>query len=347
MRRDVLANNIARCRTACPASAVGILLLLLTAGPAIAQGNAVSRASGSPAEDRSRSASLQRSEESAWRVGAYTGFQYQGDTDLDAGGEVEYWMVSGGADFSRNLGERFGVSLYGDYRAIGYDFDDITSGGSNVDPWETVHVFRLMPLLSFELTDQWLLVGGPVGEFSGEEEADFADSLRGGGVFGFGYTTRDKGLFLALGVIALTEIEKDTRIQPFVLADWKINDSFAFEIRADTSRGGEVRLTYSFLEKFSFGATIGYRQELFRLNDDDRNIPGPPPSVRGDGVGEETATVATLRLAYQINDRILLEGYGGTTIDGELRLENEDGNKIITSDYDDAGYGGLNLRFAF
>lgn len=292
--------------------------------------------------DWTDSGSLRKSSQQAWKLNAWTGFEYQGETDLDRGGDFEYWMASAGGSLARGLGDGFTLALKADYRAVGYDFSGIAGG---VDPWETVHVVRLNPLLTYHLDETWSLLGGPIVEFTGEEKANFGDALRGGGLLGFGYTR--KGLFLAAGVIALTEIEKDARIQPFLLVDWRITEALALGLKADNSRGGELRLQYTFAEKLSVAAGVGVRRELFRLNGDNRNAPGPAPAIREDGVGEETSTVAKLTVGYRISDRVLLEGYGGITADGEFRLENEDGLKIASSDYDTAGFGGVNLRFGF
>lgn len=42
-----------------------------------------------------------------------------------------------------------------------------------------------------------------------------------------------------------------------------------------------------------------------------------------------------------------VSGEGGVTADGEFRLEDEKGNKVGSQDYDDSGFGGLNLQMHF
>jgi|GEM_PF-4193844 len=320
---------------------LGISLALILLGP----GSAIAESDGSGSDRTSGSTwtgseSYQRSDDQAWKTQAFTGVEYQGKTDLDRGGDFKYWMISGGVSSGRMVGDHFKFALKGDYRAIGYDFN---VSGPN-DPWDTVHVLRLNPLLTYLINDRWSVIGGPIVEFSGEESANFGDSLRGGGLLGFGYR-RDK-FYVAFGVLAMTEIEKDARIQPFVLIDWKITKGLALGLKADTSRGGELRLSYAFTDKFNLGFGIGVRRELFRLNGDGPGSTGPSTS-RQDGVGEESSTVAKITAVYQINKMLAIEGYGGVTVDGEFRLENKTGKKIVTSDYDDAGFGGMKLRFSF
>ena len=280
-----------------------------------------------------------------WRYGGRVGAELQGKTDLDGGGDFRFWMVDGVAEASRQLGARTRLAVRADYRAIGYDFDNIPSGAGTVDPWDTVHVIRFDPILTVFLDETWSLLGGPIFEYSGESGANFGNSVRGGGTLAVGY--RRDGLFLAAGVLALTEIEKSARIQPFVVFDWQATDSLQLGLRGDTSRGGEVRAEYSITSALRAGVGLGFRRELFRLNDDNRNLPGGAPFVIRKGVGEESSTVAKLTMAYVIDRRWTLEAYGGLTLDGEFRLEDSDGRRIASSDYDDSGFGGLSIRANF
>jgi hypothetical protein len=121
-------------------------------------------------------------EASEWNTRLWTGFEFQGETDLDGPGEFDYGMFVLGGRSSGPLDERLGLVLRGDYRLIGYEFDNL-----GFDPWETVHVLRMNPSLQVRLDDTWSLLGGPIFEFSGETDADGGDSLRGGASFGVTY----------------------------------------------------------------------------------------------------------------------------------------------------------------
>ena len=316
---------------------ISLTLVMLTNSATAESGSSDSDGPASPSWTGSDS--LQKSADQSWKTAAFTGYEFQGETDLDRGGDFKYWMISAGVNSARMIGDNTKIALKGDYRAVGYDF-----GGLGIDPWETVHVLRLNPLFTYLINDTWSVIGGPIVEFSGEENADFADSLRGGGLIGVGFT-RGK-LYLAGGILAMSEIEKDARIQPFVIVHWNIVGGLTLGLKGDTSRGGEFRLDYAFNDRFTLGAGIGVRRELFRLNGDGPAGPGPGTS-RQDGVGEETSTVAKITAIFKINDMLTIEGYGGVTADGEFRLEDNDGIKIASSDYDDSGFGGVNLRFSF
>ena len=194
-----------------------------------------------------------------------------------------------------------------------------------------------------KLTEVLSLLMGPSLEFSGETSADLGDSLKAGGKVGIGYQFSDD-LRITLGVVVSSEIEDDVYIQPLVHFDWSITDDVRLGMHADASRGGDVRLGYTFFEDWTVAVGGGFRRERFRLNDDG---PSVFPFDRRDGVGEEEATVLSARLSYAFTDKLTLEGYVGGTLDGEFRLENERGHRILKSDYDDAVYGGFRFELGF
>jgi hypothetical protein len=276
---------------------------------------------------------------SEWDTRLWTGFELQGETDLDGpNGEFDYWMFVLGGSSSRAFDERVTLVLKGDYRAIGYDFDDTIIR----DPWETVHVFRLNPTLQVKLNEAWSLLGGPILEFSGESDADFDDSVRGGAVFGVGYR-HSENLHGALGLIVQSEIEDDTYVAPFIHVYWGIVEGLYLTAESESSRGGEFRLGYRFTEDFGVAVGGGFRRERFRLDDDGISS----PFSRRDGVGQEEATTVSARFTWAFMDPLEFEGYIGSTLDGEFRLENKRGDKLIDVDYDDAVFGGMRLRVRF
>lgn len=268
----------------------------------------------------------------AWKSQFFAGFQFQGETDLEKGGDFEFWMVELGLSSSRMLNDSWSLTLTGDYRAVGYNFNGFVG-----DPWEDVHVLRLRPTLTYHFNETWSLMSGLSGEFSGEGGADFGDALRGGGLLGLGYRSSDR-FSIVLGAVVQSEIEDDVYVQPLVLVNWGITDALRLSMEGTNTRGGEVRLGYSFNDNWKLGVGAGYRRERFRLNDD-------APANRVDGVGEEEATVVTARVTYTFDGGTAIELYGGTTVDGEFKLETESGSTIRKADYDDSGFGGILIKF--
>jgi hypothetical protein len=267
-----------------------------------------------------------------WKTTSWIGYEGQGDSDLDEGGDFEYWMIETGLKSSTKMGDSTIVSLGGDYRAVGYDF-----GGLGGNLWDTVHVTRLNPMLTYLLNERWSLTGGAVFQISAESGAKIGDSLTGGGSAAVGYKWSDTGS-IVLGVLVASEIEDDALIQPFVLLNFAITDNIGFTMDATSSRGGAFHLTYAPADKWKLGVGGGFRRERFRLDNN-----GPVKK----GVGEEEATELNAFVAYQFTDSFQIKAYGGSTIDGDLRIETKTGKKITDSDYDNAGFGGVRISLAF
>jgi hypothetical protein len=241
------------------------------------------------------------------------------------------WSLGGSA--SSEIADDLRLKIDADYRLISYDFSRLF-----VDPWDEVHVFTLTPTFRVSVTEVLSILLGPSVEFSGEGNADFGDSLTLGGLAGIGYQFSED-LHITLGIVASSEIEDDAYVQPLVLVNWEITDGLRFRVDAQSTRGGAASLGYTFLEDWTAGIGVGFRRERFRL--DER------PSIRRDGVGEEEATEISGSLAYAFTEKIALEGYLGSTLDGEFKLDDRRGNRIAKSDYDDAVYGGLRFRYGF
>jgi len=273
-----------------------------------------------------------------WDSRVSTGFEIRGETALAGPGEFDFWLTWLEGEARRDLDERVELVLAGDFRVIGYDFDG-SPFAPLPEPWEQVHVLRLRPSLEIGLSDAWSLVAGPIFEISRESEADVSDALRGGGAFAVGYRSGD-GLEIALGLIVQSEIEDDAYLAPYVRLDIPIVAGLHLTARSETSRGGDAELVYRFLEDFELAFGGGYRRERFRLNDD-----GTRP--RRKGVGEEESSFLAARFAWTVVDPVRLEAYIGTTLDGEVRLEDRRGHKLADADYDAAPFGGLRIGVRF
>ena len=268
-----------------------------------------------------------------WKMTSWLGYEGQSETDLDAGGDFEYWMIAGGLKLSTMLGDSLALSLGGESRVVGYDFD----GFGGADPWDTVHIMRLNPTLTYLCNEKWSLTGGPILQLSAESGADVGDSLTGGGTAAIGYKWSDTGS-IAVGVLVTSQIEDDALVQPFVILNFGITDNLSFSMDASSSRGGSLELTYALGEKWDLGIGGGFRRERFRLDDN-----GPVV----DGVGEEEALELKVSVAYQFSNSFAIEAYGGSTVDGDLRIETAGGTKIADTDYDDGGFGGVRIKLAF
>ncbi|MCP4905503.1 MAG: hypothetical protein GY910_11035 [bacterium] len=275
---------------------------------------------------------------SEWSGSFTVGADYQGWTDIDKPqGEFDFWHTNVAANAQRRLGSdsNWSVALQGEYRAFGYRFDGLPGG---LDPWDEAHVVRLSPRMMYAIDEKWSLFGGPVGEFSGESGARFSKAIRGGALFGAQWRPR-AGLTIGLGVLGITAIEEDFLIQPVVIIDWKISDAWRFSTQSWTSRGGRLEFIYSFADSWEASLAGGRERERFRL---DRSA----PSV-SEGVGEESSLPITLRVAKTLRSGLVVGVHGGVVVNGELRVENENGDNVAVSDFDRSVFGGVSLTVPF
>lgn len=272
-----------------------------------------------------------------WNGSLTLGLDYQGWTDIDdPQGEFDFVHPSVvlQAAHPPSADSRWGVAVQTSYRAFTYRFDGLAVG----DPWEDVHVFRLAPRLLFAIDEKWSLFAGPIGELSAESGADLGESIRGGASFGVQWRPNDR-LSIGLGVLGINVLAEDFLIQPVVVIDWRINDAWRFTTQSWTSRGGRLSLIYSFLDDWDVSLSAGRERERFRI---DRG-----PGGIGDGVGEESSLPVTLAVGHTLRNGVRVEAYGGGVFAGELRVEDERGNNVAVSDFDQSFYFGAALTLPF
>ena len=274
---------------------------------------------------------------SEWKGRAMLAVDYQGSTDLDnPNGEFDVIHPSVNVLASRRLGDEspWSFAIAAEYRAFEYGFDGLAAG----DAWDDVHVVRVAPRLRYAVDEQWGIFGGPIGEFSAEGGSRFSESIRGGILVGADWRPNDR-FFIGLGVLGISEIGDEALIQPVVLITWKITDRFEFTTQSWTSRGGRAKFSYAFDGGWETSIAAGRERERFRL---DKRLPGV-----GDGVGEKNSFPVTFAVAKTLESGITLEAFGGPVLDGELRIEDQNGNNIAVSDFERSWYVGAAVRLPF
>jgi len=147
-------------------------------------------------------------------------------------------------------------------------------------------------------------------------------------------------LIIGPGFGALTEIEDDVSLSPVLLIDWKITD----RLRLETGRGlGATQgpgLILGWQVTDSWNLSVGGRYERlrFRLVD---------TGVAPKGVGEDRSFPVFGGATYTFSRKLRASLLIGMELAGELRLENENGNRITDSSYDPAPFGGLSFSYNF
>jgi hypothetical protein len=263
---------------------------------------------------------------------------YQFDTDIDDGGEFSVIRAGVAPGLSFQLSERHTLALRLGYAYDGYDFSGRTGFGG-LDPWSSVHTLSFAAQLRWRVDDEWTVFGGPLLRVSGESDADVDDAFAGGGLAGFTYKFSDT-LTLGPGVIVISEIEDGTDVFPILFVNWQLSDRLALRTRGGEGavRGGGVELAWRLDDAWEAGVAASFGRRRFRLDDD-----GPAP----DGVGQDRSFALLGALRWEPSRDVRLALTAGVTLDGELRLENERGDRLAGEDYHPAPFVGVSMTLRF
>lgn len=262
-----------------------------------------------------------------WRIQG--GVSHQLEADLDEGGDFDVTRASASAGLRYAFGEGTWLALSAGYGLDDYDFSgDARLGGGS--PWSEIHSLRLSLPVFWQPTPDWQVVAIPRLQVSAERAGDWDEGLTGGAILGFSYRFTDR-LKLGPGFGFGTELEEDVRIFPIVLLDWKVTD----RLRLETGRGlgaangPGVLASYTITERWK--ASVGFRRERLRFR------------LEGGGVGEQSSFPVSAGITWG-PPFASLSLFAGVDLAGQLRVEDEDGRSLVTSDYDPAAVLGLSFR---
>jgi hypothetical protein len=275
------------------------------------------------------------------RFSVNSSFEHQFEADLDRTGDVEVTRFHAGLGASMDLSRDTELSLRFAYDFDSYNFDGpVERLGNADDPWEDIHTMSFGTIFSTELTNDVNLFGGPVFQVSREEDADWDDAWIWGGVGGVSWRV-SKDLVIGGGLGVVSQLQDDARVFPVFILDWHLSDRMRLTNRAATSAGGGTGLELIYELSDSWEVAFGARYEFRRFRLDDDN------GVAPDGVGEETRFPMFLRVGYDFNDNISLNGFLGFTAYQEFDMEEADGGEFGSPEADVAALVGARVAIRF
>ena len=273
-----------------------------------------------------------------WSVFTRGGYVHQMDTDIDNGGSfsVDRFFVQGGPTYVS--GEGTSISLAVGYGFDGYDFSGHTGFGG-LKPWEDIHSLRFSIPFRWEINEQWTGFVSPTLRFTGEKGADFDDAMTGGGFAGFSYRFSDR-LTIGPGVGVLTRLEDSTRVIPVLIISWKITDTLSLNTGQGIGATLGPGLTLDWRPSRTWSFSMGGRSESLRFRlDEDGTV--------SNGIGDDRSFPIFGGIEYSVTPMVRIAVLGGVEVGGELRLEDENGNKIIEENHDPAGFLGIAFSARF
>jgi len=259
---------------------------------------------------------------------------YQGDADQEDGGSV-----------SANRAFLRGTALYTDpvysagvsvsYWRYFYDFDI-----PGTEPWDNVTDFRISAPVRFQSGARSNVFVVPSLRWDYESGADRSGGMTYGVFAGVTWDVNDR-LTIGPAFGAFSEIESnDVDLFLALLIDWEFADRWRFSTAnaPGTTQGPGISLSYAASDALSLGVTARYESVRFKL-DGDGVAPG--------GVGEDKSLPVALTLQYAPNPGTSLSAFVGAEFNGELALEDRNGNTVSLQDYDTAPIAGVSFRLAF
>lgn len=262
---------------------------------------------------------------------------YQGNADLDRGGDfsMDGVAVRGGVSYNLGAGNSAGVALTYDY--LDYSFSRPGALGPAAS-WGTVRRYGMSVPLSFSLPDGWNLGVVPAVDWFEENGANSGESLTAGAMLSASRQFA-QGNRLGLGVGVFGGLEKTVAF-PFLMVDWRLTDRWRLTNPLPSGPTGPagLEIDYQFDGGWSAGIGAAWRVLRFRLSET-----GPTPN----GIGQESGVPLFLRLTQRFGSKMGLHLYGGVIVNGELRVENSHGDLRRKDNFDPAPLFGATFIARF
>jgi hypothetical protein len=290
------------------------------------------------AVSETRGNDITRGPKVGWSTFLRGGYVHQFDAEIDSGGSfsVDRLVIQAGlthaTDYRRSISLALGYSFYG------YDFSG-ESGLASLCPWKKIDSFRVSTPARWGFNKQWTVFVIPTLRFVGESGANLEDAASGGGFAGFSYRFGGR-LTIGPGIGVITQIADNASVFPVLVINWKITDRLSLETGRGlgATLGPGLTLNWKASNKWNFSLGGRFERLRFRLDKE---------SVAPKGVGEDSAFPLFGGVVYSFSPRSSASLVGGVELDGQLRLEDERGNRIAEENHDPAGFAGFTFRFRF
>ena len=260
---------------------------------------------------------------------------YQGETDIDDGSEfsANRTFLRGGSLYKFGNGSSIGVSA--SFGALDYDFKGVADG-----PWDNVRDIRLSIPMRFRAAETATVFVAPQVRWDYESGVSASDGSTYGVFAGVAWEISDS-LTIGPAIGAYTQLEDSgADIFPALLINWDINDRWNLNTGSGLGATGGPGLTLGYTVNDSISLSLSARLENVQFRLDDKG-------VAPNGVGEDESVPVVLSLQYNPNPGVSVSAFAGAELDGRLRLDDENGNRISSQSYGTAPLAGVAVRLRF
>ncbi|SLN44613.1 hypothetical protein ROA7450_02159 [Roseovarius albus] len=260
---------------------------------------------------------------------------YQGSADLDNGGDftATRTFLRGTALFKFDNGNSAGLSV--NFGQFDYEFSQ-----ASTQPWNDIRDIRISTPVRLQLGERASLFAAPQVRWDYQRGADASDGVTAGLFAGASWEISDSlTLGPAFGAFSQLE-ESELQFFPALLVDWDISDRWNLNTGSGLGATGGPGLTlkYAYNDKLDLSLSARAESVRFRLDD---------VGVAPDGVGEDDSIPVVVAISYAPNPGMSFNVFAGAEFNGELSLDDANGNQISSQSYDTAPIFGGSFRIRF
>ena len=267
------------------------------------------------------------------------GGEYQLEADVDDGGSFTRAVVETRVSAPLFIGEDSLVAL-----SVSYQFESFNFNGFLDDPWGDLNRTDISLVGKQDFASGWSWIAAAFIGADNENDADFDDSLTGGGALLAYYEFNDR-LTLGLGLRVKSNLDDNLSILPFPIIDWEFAENWSVTtVPPDGfSVGPGVSLQWDAREDLTLALAFQYQSDETRLAD---NAPAGFEE-RIDGLGEFRQGRAALVAAYEFSENLNFTAHVGLTLAGEIEISDDQGDKLEESDFDTSLVFGFEGSYSF
>jgi len=260
---------------------------------------------------------------------------FQGNADLSDGGDFSASRAFLRATGLYNFGGGTSAGLSISYGQLDYDFSETDN-----QPWTDIRDIRISTPVRFRVGETASVFVSPQVRWDYQSGVEASDGRTYGVFAGLAWEVSDS-LTIGPAFGAFTQLEdSSTDFFPALLVDWDIDDRWNLNTGSGigATRGPGLTLSYVLNDDLNLSLTARSEQLRFRLDDE-----GLAPN----GIGEDRSVPVVAALTYSPNPGLSLSAFAGAEFDGQLTLEDANGNEITQQSYDTAPLAGVTFRLRF
>ncbi len=258
-------------------------------------------------------------------------------TGIDEGGRFRWTSIDVGGGVTRQFTPELSLGINARYIAEYWSFDTPGAFGAAA-PWSDVLRPSLGLNVGYGLAPDLSVFVAPQVEWAYESGANASEGLNYGAVVGV-TKVFSPTLFVGFGLGAFRQIDRNQYF-PFIIVNWQISDVLRLSnpLQAGPAGGAGLELAYTWNDDWELAAGAAYRDYRFRLRSD---------ASTPDGLGQNSGAPVFARLTRKFGPVAQIDLYAGAVVGGRLKVLNESGATVQSSNYSPAPFFALSGSISF